>query len=247
MEIVYLDHSGFVAKIDGALLVFDYYRDPSHSLLHMLRKYPDLPVVFFVSHHHNDHYNPGIYEMAQQHRRVYVMSNDILPQNVPSTLEVAGMSKGDVVENLPGGISVKAYGSTDEGISFMVTLPDGKKIFHAGDLNDWHWTGDVPEKLSEKADQAFRRIVNHIASEVPEIYVAMFPVDTRMDIDFARGARIFLETIKVDNFFPMHFDEATYKEACDTENYNRAGSGTTFYCLHKPGQSVYLKEVKETV
>lgn len=247
MEITYLDHSGFIARIDGAVLVFDYYRDPSHALLHTLRKYPDLPVVFFVSHHHDDHYNPDIYEIGQQHRRVYVMSNDVLLQNVPSTLEVAGMSKGDVIEGLPGDIKVKAYGSTDEGISFLVTLPDGRNIFHAGDLNDWHWEGEVPARESQKEENAFKTIVNRIAEEVAEIYVAMFPVDTRMDIDFARGARIFLEKIKVDNFFPMHFSESTYKEACDTANYAPANGETHCYCLHKPGETVILKEAHATV
>ncbi len=123
MKVTYLDNSGFVITLKDAILVFDYYRDPSHALNKILGDKPDAPVVFFVSHRHPDHYNPGIYEIAQNHRRVYVMSNDVPAMKIPSTLEVQGMSVGDYVESLPGGISVRAYGSTDAGVSFLVTSP----------------------------------------------------------------------------------------------------------------------------
>lgn len=44
-------------------------------------------------------------------------------------------------------ISVKAFGSTDAGVSFMVET-DGKKVFHAGDLNNWHWEDEsTPQEV----------------------------------------------------------------------------------------------------
>ena len=45
MKITYLDNSGFVITLDNAILVFDYYRDPSHSLNSILGNKPDAPVV----------------------------------------------------------------------------------------------------------------------------------------------------------------------------------------------------------
>ena len=238
IKVTYLDHSGFVVTLADAILVFDYFRDPSHALNNILGTYPDLPVVFFASHHHPDHHTPSIYEMAQNHRRVYVMSNDIKAMNIPSTLEVQGMSAGDSVEDLPGKIAVKAYPSTDEGVSFMVTLPDGKKIFHAGDLNDWHWQDESTFKEVEAADVKYRKVLNCIASENPEINIAFFPVDPRQGSDFSRGVREFLNTIKVDNFFPMHFD-GKYEEACNFAEYN-SSAATKCYCLHHPGHSVEI-------
>ncbi len=238
IKVTYLDHSGFAITLPEVILVMDYYRDPAHALHKILNANEGKPVVFFVSHHHNDHYNPGIFEIAQNHARTYVLSNDVPAKNVPSTLAVQGMSAGDYVEDLPGGISVKAYGSTDEGVSFMVTTADGKKIFHAGDLNDWHWQDESMEREVRKADEAFRKIVNRIASETAEIDIAMFPVDSRLGTDYARGARILLETIKVKNFFPMHF-WGDYKEACDFGSYADTAE-TTCYCLHEPGHSVEI-------
>lgn len=238
IKVTYLDHSGFVVTLSDVILVFDYFRDPSHALNNTLRDYPQLPVVFFASHRHPDHHTPSIYEIGRNHRRVYVISNDIKAMDIPSTLEVQGMSAGDSVENLPGNIAVKAYPSTDEGVSFLVTLPDGKKIFHAGDLNDWHWQDESTFREVEQADMHFRKILNRIAAEVPSIDIAFFPVDPRQGSDFSRGAREFLQTIKVANFFPMHFD-GKYNEACNFAKYEVSGT-TKCYSLHHPGHSAEI-------
>lgn len=233
-----MDHSGFIVTLNDVILVFDYYRDPAHALKHVLDQNPQLPVVFFVTHHHPDHYNKSIYELAQNHKRTYVLSNDVYPQNVPSTLAVAGMSKGDVIEDLPGDITVKAYGSTDKGVSFLVTTKTGEKIFHAGDLNNWHWQDESTMRQVEQADEQFRVIVNRIASEVPQMDIVFFPVDTRQGSDFARGARQFLDAVKVKDFFPMHFS-GDYQKACQFDDY--APKGTTCHCMHTPGQSINLE------
>lgn len=236
-RITYLEHSGFAVTLPSVIMVFDYMRDPSHALHRILEQNPDKPVVFFVSHSHHDHFNKSIFELAQSHKRVYVMANEVPAQNIPSTLAVQGMSPGDYVEGLPGIKSVKAYGSTDRGVSFYVESEDGPTYFHAGDLNDWHWQDESTPKEVEKADNDFKKIVNRIASEHPEIDVVMFPVDVRQGNDFARGARIFMECIKVGDFFPMHFD-GDYRVACDSESYLSVGTG--FHCLHEPGESIEL-------
>lgn len=46
MKVTYLDNSGFVITLKDAILVFDYYRDPSHALNKILGDKPDAPVVF---------------------------------------------------------------------------------------------------------------------------------------------------------------------------------------------------------
>lgn len=237
-KVTYLDHSGFVIATPRAILVFDYYRDPSHSLRHELDRHPDLPVVFFVSHHHSDHYNPGIFEIAQNHRRTYVVSNDVPARDIPDTLAVAGMSAGDTIDNLPGDIEVKAYGSTDAGVSFMIVTKEGKKIFHAGDLNDWHWQDESTPKEVEQANERFRTILDRIASENPVIDIAMFPVDSRQGSDYNRGARLFLKAIDVKEFFPMHFG-AAHDEACDFAAYS-TDPETRCHCLRHPGQSAEI-------
>ncbi len=237
-KVTYMDNSGFILTLSDVILVFDYYRDPAHALHKALEANPQLPVVFFVSHHHHDHYNKCIFDLAQNHKRVYVLSNDVYGQDIPGSERIAGMSAGDVLENLPGDIKVKAYGSTDAGVSFLVTASDGRKIFHAGDLNDWHWQDDSSEREVRKADEHFNVILNRIASENQSIDIAMFPVDSRQGSDFERGARLFLEKIKVTDFFPMHI-HGDFKDACDFSAYVDE-SVTACHCLHNPGMSTEL-------
>lgn len=237
-KVTYLDHSGFVITEPDAILVFDYYRDPSHALHKILKENPTLPVTFFASHHHDDHFNPGIFEIAQDHKRTYILSNDIEPKYVPSTLNVQGMSPGDAVEDVPGCQRIKAYGSTDIGVSFYVVTTSGTTIFHAGDLNLWHWKDQNTPNQVVKASTRFQSVLNRIASEVPEVKIAMFPVDPRQGTDFAEGAHRFIDAIKIDYFFPMHF-WGQYKEACLFPAYADRPN-TKYECLHNPGQSVTI-------
>ena len=239
IKVTYLNNSGFVITASGVIMVFDYYKDPSNSLHKILEANQDAPVVFLVSHHHPDHYNKSIFDLAQNHKRVYILSNDILGKNLPGSEQIVGVSPGDVIYRLPADISVRAYGSTDVGVSFLVTLNDGTTIFHAGDLNDWHWKDTSTEREVQKAENDFKKILNRIAEENPHINIALFPVDARIGSDFARGAQLFLSAIKVDNFFPMHFHDAS-KEACDFSQYI-GDSKAVCHCLHAPGKSAEIE------
>lgn len=235
IKVTYLDHSGFAVTTPEAVMVFDYYKDPDKKLEKVLREAPDKDVLFFVSHHHPDHFSTSIFELAQDRKRTYILSNDIFSRLVPEKgLSVAWMSPGDVIDQIPGTSKVKAFKSTDVGVAYAITLPDGKVIFHAGDLNDWHWGQMSSPHDAHKAEKAFITIIDRIAEEYPKVDIAMFPVDARMGQDFARGANIFLEKIKVANFFPMHFWGEPQK-ACDFSTYVPAGSDTKCYCLDQPG------------
>ena len=44
-KVTYLDHSGFALTTDDAILVFDYYRDPSHALHKILNANPGKPAT----------------------------------------------------------------------------------------------------------------------------------------------------------------------------------------------------------
>lgn len=244
MRVTYLAHSGFMVETGEVIMIFDYFRDPSHSVVKTLERRPDVPVIFFVSHSHRDHYNPEIFNLAQNHQRIYVLSNDVEARDTNSSLAIQGMSAGDVVENLPANIKVKAYPSTDKGVSFMVYTRSGRTIFHAGDLNLWHWNEEATPKEVAKVTADFKKIVNRIAEENNVIDVAFFPVDVRQGKDFALGAADFMETAKVKNFFPMHFD-GDARLACDFGAYPFQNSvNTVFHCLREPGQSIELEVPK---
>ncbi len=77
MKITFLENSGFMVVTDKAVIIFDYFHDPANKVVKELEHKPELPVVFFVSHHHSDHFNNEIFNLGQNHRREYVISNDV--------------------------------------------------------------------------------------------------------------------------------------------------------------------------
>lgn len=241
-KITFLDNSGFMVEYPDVVLVFDYYRAPAHNVVKTLEHKPDVPVIFFVTHNHSDHFNTNIFNLGQSHRRLYVLSNDIPSREVHDDMPIDWMSAGDIIEDLPGGVKVKAYGSTDAGVSYLVTMADGSTIFHAGDLNFWHWDQENSAREIHKEQEKFAVILNRIASEVKSVDVAFFPVDVRQGDNCAAGAEQFLMEIDVKNFFPMHF-KGSYEKACDFPDYQLpadVAARTKMYCLHKPGEHVTL-------
>lgn len=240
-NITYIDHSGFIVTASSAILVFDYYRDPARALEKVLKANPRKPVIFFVSHAHEDHFSHEIFHLAQNHQRLYVLSNDIQSQYAPSDLSIAWMGRGDYVENLPGDVRVRAFGSTDRGVSYLVDVPDSDgnrmTVFHAGDFNLWHWQDESTEREVRAAYDRFVRVMSDIMAHVKAIDVVFFPVDPRQGSDYAQGARLFMENIDVKYFVPMHY-WGDYKMACDFEQYTT--DNTEGFCLHVPGESVSL-------
>lgn len=188
----YINHSGYVIKSEDATLVFDF-------VLGMLpRKYLDTnkPVLFFVTHSHDDHYHPSIFS----YRKQVIVSEDV---KVPADCDAIVVKPGDnlIVE----GLKISVFDSTDLGVSYYVQTKH-HNIFHAGDLNLWHWK---EESTQDEIDLATFQFLNIIEDIKPlSIDVAMFPVDPRMKRDYDWGARIFISEIKPKYFFPMHYKEA---------------------------------------
>lgn len=241
-NVTFLENSGFMVEFPRIILVFDYMADPAHKVKKALEHHPDKPVIFFVTHNHSDHFNTDIFNLGQSHRRLYVLSNDIPTREIHDDMPIDWMSAGDIIENLPEGIKVEAFGSTDAGVSYLVTMADGFRIFHAGDLNNWNWDQENTEREIHKAREEFTVIVDRIAAACPAVDVAFFPVDTRLGANCAAGAEQFLTAVKTADFFPMHF-KGSYETACDFAAYrlpDAVRARTAMHCLHKPGESVEI-------
>ena len=84
--------------------------------------------------------------------------------------------------SLPG-VTVEALPSTDEGVAFLVTA-EGRTVFHAGDLNWWHWEGEDPV-WNRNMEADFRRYAEPLRGR--KIDLAMLPLDPRLGEDGFRG------------------------------------------------------------
>lgn len=201
LDITYYHHSGFSAALDDTLLIFDYWTGehgelpfPKRITPELLSKYKE--IVVFISHEHPDHMDPAVFEWRKDFPVTYIVSHDM-----PVGTRGKRMAPGDsliVSEN----VSVRAFESTDLGVSFLVDLR-GIKIFHAGDLNFWHWREESTLKEIEEAEQDFNQAVEPLKGEA--IDVAFFPVDPRQGRLFDAGANTFILSVKPRLLIPMHF------------------------------------------
>ena len=127
------------------------------------------------------------------------------------------------------------YTALFRSISFVIERNE-KKIFHAGDLNNWHWDEESTEAEIRAAESAFTRKLRKIASEYPEFDLAMFPVDPRLGHNYMKGAMQFVEAIKVKTFAPMHFG-IDYKSANKFEDFAKS-HGCNFMKITEQGVSI---------
>ena len=196
--VTFLGHSGFLVELPQALLLFDWWKGDLPPLP------AGKPLLVFASHRHEDHFSPAIFSLEDGSRpTAFLLGDDIrlsgqVPQAGPAGryLFLAG---GTQAEPFPG-ITVEALPSTDEGVAFLVTAAD-TTVFHAGDLNWWHWEGEDPAWNQAMAAD-FQRACQPLQGR--RLDIAMLPLDPRLGKAGALGPRHFLETAEIRRFFPMH-------------------------------------------
>lgn len=146
------------------------------------------------------------------------------------------MKKGE--EWSDGRLRVKAFGSTDIGISFLLDIED-KRIFHAGDLNNWHWEEEsTPQEIAE-AETRYRNELETLAQDTDYVDLALFPIDPRLGKDYTRGARQFIDRIRTKQFAPMHFWKKYDKANAFGEYVRRQGE--RFIAIHQMQEETELE------
>lgn len=257
-EITYIWHDCFLLRAPSCNLLFDYWLDPTSAdverpaFLDSLD--PQTPFYVFVSHFHKDHFNKAIFKWMSRFPRIrYIISHDVakrirylLKPNSTYAGEkidpekVIILQKGESYEDAL--IKVDAFGSTDIGNSYAVTVfgansgaevlidkdicrasdkggedlsmktADNLTVFHAGDLNCWAFRDSGTPAEIRAAENAFRSELKPIAEKYPRLDVAFFPVDSRIGSRYWDGAAEFVRKIHVNHFFPMHFTLAENDE-----------------------------------
>lgn len=195
MQVTFLAHSGFLIETESTTLLFDWWTGTLPPL-------PDKPLLVFASHAHEDHFSPSVFSLDNGMRDVrFLLGNDISLADIsPATAAKCTLLGGnETVSPLPG-VSVETLPSTDEGVAFLVSV-DGKAIFHAGDLNWWHWEGEDPA-WNRQMELDFKRYTQPL--EGRSIDLAMLPMDPRQETDGFRGAAYLLSQARIRRCLPMH-------------------------------------------
>lgn len=206
MDLIYIYHSGYALLFEGFTVIIDFYEDSvsetSGCVHEQLLSRPGRLYVL-SSHFHADHFNRRVLEWRQvKEDIVYVFSSEIRRRRHIDRDAAVWIRKGETYAD--DNLSVRAFGSTDAGVSFMIET-GGRKIFHAGDLNNWHWMDESGEEEWKGYEKNYLRELECIAGYSPVADLVMFPVDPRLGREYMRGAMQFASRIRTGVFMPMHF------------------------------------------
>lgn len=191
MKVTYLGHSGFFVEMEDACFLFDYYKG-------------ELPeadrgkkLFVFVSHGHYDHYRKEIFSLRDQYDQVRcLISSDIFVREAEDILSVKPNEETEVLE-----CRIRTLRSTDEGVAFLLKYR-GRTIYHAGDLNWWHWEEET-EEYNTAMRRAYQSEINKLQGE--KIDLAFVPVDPRLGEQYCWGLDCFMKRTDTKSVFPMHF------------------------------------------
>lgn len=201
MKATYLHHSSFAIFGESANLLIDYF---DHKDFPELPKelFDGKPLYVLSSHGHHDHFSRKLLEFPEKYGAKLIFAKHTALAAGRTDVPFTVLDSGDHYDD--GTLKIDAYGSTDEGISFFIEL-DKKRIFHAGDLNNWHWQEESTKEEIDEAAEWYHRELAAIVKDHPEMDVVFFAVDPRMVKDIGRGAKEFLDAISCKVFVPMHF------------------------------------------
>ncbi len=221
MNVTYIAHSGFLVEWEHFYTLFDWWK----GALPPLR--PDKPLLVFASHSHEDHFDKRIFTLPQTHPDTrFILSHDIrlatrrwekLGMTQEIYARVTSLRRDSILPIEAGGVplSIRTIHSTDVGVAFLLSA-ENRLVYHAGDLNWWHWTEEGAQYCNNMA-ASYRRSIAGLADAVrdesadcgcaPVIDVAMVPLDPRLGDGYDRGIDYLLRQIPVRRVFPMHLWE----------------------------------------
>ena len=160
---------------------------------------PAKKLLVYSSHSHPDHFNREILKLADVYPDVeYIFPKDIRIAKKEQRESEHFMRKRD--EITVGDTKVKSLRSTDEGVAFLVRCED-RIIYHAGDLNWWHW---------EEEDDAYNRMMRGDYQKEIEtltgekIDLAFVVLDPRQEEQFYWGFDWYMRHTDTKIVFPMH-------------------------------------------
>lgn len=205
MNIRYLGHSGFLVETEHAYYLFDYIR----GTLPILKEAK--PLYLFASHVHADHFDSIIFAPElMEHADAYIFGTDIRKAQKRKPYLIPAEAKNKIIWAECGQTisltecTILPLKSTDEGAAFAIRETDGTSIYHAGDLNWWHWEGE-PYSWNRNMEVNFKREIDRLKDW--HFKAAFVPLDPRQEDAYCYGMNYFTANVHADHIFPMHFWE----------------------------------------
>ena len=168
----------------------------------------DKKIYVMVSHIHDDHFSKIIFDIATKHDNVtYILSYDVVKKIKKNAILSKMTEQLNIIrvqaheKYKTDDIVVETLKSTDEGVAFIVSEKDGT-IYHAGDLNWWHWEGE-PKSWNRNMEVNFKREIDSMRGR--KIDIAFIPLDPRQEDAYYLGMNYFIKNVGANEIYPMHF------------------------------------------
>jgi len=165
LKIVYIYHDCFAIISGGQALLFDYPENLSPEAEEALRNaVRGKNLITLTSHSHADHFTEKLLNLEEEAQAFTCIVSGDVAQKSPKcarkclVIEERQMLRLDNLE-------VKAYGSSDLGVSYLVKIGDAK-IYFAGDNADWS-RSQLPEQVNQQIRETFHRVIREAAEEAP--------------------------------------------------------------------------------
>lgn len=208
MKVWHLNHSGVAVETENHLLFFDIFGEaltPAENeglekgvINPAQMQYKD--ILFFVSHEHHDHFDPKIFGLDKMGKRVRY----VLPEEFDEIFEDGIFVHANMQVQLED-CRITTFDSTDIGVAYLVEI-DGMRIYHAGDLNWWHWENDSKETQKDEEFQ-FKEEIDKIKRIHNHIDLVFIPVDPRLGQGFSLAGEWLIKEFTPKVLVPMHFGD----------------------------------------
>ena len=239
-RLVYIHHDCFILEAGGGSLLFDYPAPsylPEAAARAVASHLAGAELTVFVSHSHDDHFDPNIMAATAgaATRRVVVSDDvadlygDVLPAD---TL----VMEPDMVRKV-GGLVVEALESNDMGLAYRIDVA-GLAVYFGGDLALWDWPGNSPA-ARRAVGMSWRRTLTRLAKR--PLDVALSNMDPRLPENLS-GAPELIERLHPRVFVPMHLGGHT--EYIDQYAARLTSPGTTLFHYARPGDVLKIDEAR---
>ena len=253
MKLTYIFHSGFAIETCDCIIVIDFWMDPANVMTDLLRS--NKPMYVLSSHFHEDHFTREILGWRSMKKNItYILSKDILRHRRAQKDEAdVWLAKGGIWADKR--LKLTACGSNDCGVSWIIES-EGKRIFHAGDLNNWYarfltdnysggtiYSEEFQEEIDpEKEEKLYLGELKDIAKHASSFDLVMFPIDGRIGNGYTRGGRQLIDRFEVGMFVPMHFVASGFQSAWRMKEFTDE-KGIPFWSIKKEGEQFVLPSV----
>ena len=198
LKVTFLYHSAFLVELSHCSLLFDW----SGGAIPAFDRHK--PLYVFASHHHGDHYSPEIFSLLGMDNVWYVLANCIrlsAKRKAALGIEETHVLRVSAGRTFPlEELRITTFRSTDAGVAFLVET-EGKTLFHAGDLQWWHWE-EEPKHWNDEMEREFKKEGAKLMGR--KIDVAFLVLDPRQESYFWWGFDWWMRTMQVQLAFPMH-------------------------------------------